>query len=191
MKRELSCLSIAAVFFLVWQCGTVVAKCPPREGDVLPEINLPLPEDRSHRDYLGLSGEDRFKIPEIKAKVVIVEIFSMYCPHCQREAPEVNKLYDMIEKDPKIKPVVKVIGIGAGNSPFEVNVFRKTYSVPFPLFADADFSIHGCLGEVRTPYFIGVKIKDDGGHEVFYSKLGGFEKAEVFLQEILTLSGLK
>lgn len=191
MTRGLSYLSIAAVFLLVWQYGTVVAKCPPEEGGVLPEINLAPPPDESHRDYLGLSDEDRFQIPEIKAEVVIVEIFSMYCPHCQRAASEVNKLYDMIEKDPKIKPVVKVIGIGAGNSPFEVNVFRKTYTVPFPLFADADFSIHECLGEVRTPYFIGVKIKDDGGHEVFYSKLGGFEKAEVFLQQILTLSGLK
>ena len=114
MTRGPSYLFIAAVFLLVWQCGTVVAKGPPREGDTLPEITLAVPEDRGQRDYLGLSDADRFQIPEIQAKVVIIEIFSMYCPHCQRAAPEVNKLYDLIEKDPKIKPVVKVIGIGAG-----------------------------------------------------------------------------
>jgi thiol-disulfide isomerase/thioredoxin len=182
---------VAAMSFLLLGSGILMANSPPEEGGVLPEINLPVPKDSGSRDYLGLSGKEMFQIPQIKAKVVIVEVFSMYCPHCQREAPEVNRLYGMIEKDPELKSTLKLIGIGAGNSTFEVDVFRKTYNVAFPLFADGDFSIHRILGEVRTPYFIGIKIKDGGGHEVFYSKLGGFENAEEFLQQMLKLSGLK
>jgi peroxiredoxin len=154
-------------------------------------MDLPIPKDAAHRAYLGLSGEGQFKIAQIRAEAVIIEIFSMYCPHCQREAPRVNQLYQMIEETPKFKGRLKVIGIGVGNSPFEVEVFRKTYQVPFPLFPDGDFSIHQRLGEVRTPYFIGVKIKGDGTHQVFYSKLGGFDKADEFLELVAKLSGCK
>jgi len=191
MKRGLISLGVAAfLFFLMLDCGRVLATPPPEKGDVLPEINLPVPKDSGHREYLGLSGKEVFQIPQIKAKVVIVEVFSMYCPHCQREAPEINRFYNMIEEDPDLKSKMKLIGIGAGNSTFEVDVFRKTYNVGFPLFADGDFSIHKILGEVRTPYFIGVKIEDGGGHEIFYSKLGGFEDPAEFLQQMLKLSGL-
>jgi len=168
-----------------------LAAAPPQKGDTFPEISLTIPQDPAHRDYLGLSGEGQFKLPQVKTEVVIVEIYSMYCPHCQREAPQVNDLYQVIEKSPKFKGKVKVVGIGTGNSPFEVEVFRKKYDVPFPLFPDADFSIHKRLGEVRTPYFIGVKIKKDGTNEVFYSKLGGFKNADEFLQLMVSVSGIE
>jgi hypothetical protein len=51
---------------------------PPPEGGMLPDIVLAVPEDPGHRQYLGLSQTGQFKIPDIKAEVVIVEIFSMY-----------------------------------------------------------------------------------------------------------------
>ncbi|MCP4668379.1 MAG: TlpA family protein disulfide reductase [Deltaproteobacteria bacterium] len=150
-----------------------------------------MPGNPAHRDYLGLSAGDLFTIPKIRASVVIVEIFSMYCPYCQREAPAVNSLYKRIGKSPKLKDKIKLIGIGAGNSSFEVGIFRKRYHIPFPLFPDEDFSIHTCIGEVRTPYFIVIKIHPDGSHKVIYSELGGLKEVNHFLQLILDLSGLK
>jgi thiol-disulfide isomerase/thioredoxin len=156
----------------------------------LPDIRLAPPKDSIEREYLGLSGNDAFTIPQIKANVVIIEIFSMYCPHCQAEAPVVNSLYAKIENDPALKGKIKLIGIGIGNSPFEVGIFRKKYTIPFPLFGDGDFVIHKMVGEVRTPYFIAIKINTDGSHKVVFSKLGRMEGADQFIATIAKLAEL-
>ena len=122
--------------------------------------------------------------------MVVIEIFNMYCNNCQREAPRVNELYQLMNKDQKLKGKIKMIGIGVGNTPLEVEVFKKTYKVAFPLFPDADYTIHKACGEVRTPYFIGVKIKADGSLNVFLTKEGGFKDPAQFLKQIVTSSGL-
>lgn len=181
---------------LVWGmilCGPAFlwgAAAPPVGGQ-LPDFTIGIPKDASERAYLGLSGSGGFKIPQIRAKAVIVEIFSMYCPYCQKEAPNVNRVYEKTEADPALRGKIKLLGIGVGNSAFEVGVFRKKYSIPFPLFPDGDFVLHKLLGEARTPYFIGVKIGPDGSHQVIHSRLGAFESAEKFLDEIVKASDLR
>ncbi|MGA3206218.1 MAG: hypothetical protein ABSE05_00130 [Syntrophales bacterium] len=72
----------------------------PTVGGMLPDITLSAPRDSADKNYLGLSGFGSFKIPHIRAKVVIVEIFNMYCPYRQREASNVNELYANIDQNP-------------------------------------------------------------------------------------------
>jgi len=103
----------------------------------------------------------------------------------------VNEMFRKIEGDAELKGKVKLIGIGVGNSAFEVNHFKKTYNIPFPLFPDGDFVIHKKLGQVRTPFFIGVRILGDGSHRVYYSKLGGGKNAEELMKKLLKGSGLR
>jgi thiol-disulfide isomerase/thioredoxin len=191
MKRILIGFVLAVVFSLPISLSAFAADKPPQKGEALPAMNLPIPKSPGEKSYLGLSGEGSFKIPQIKAKVVIIEIFSMYCPYCQKDAPGVNELYSLIENDPDLKKKIKLIGIGAGNSTFEVGVYKKTYTVPFPLFPDQDFTIHKACGDVRTPYFIVVKINEDGSHLIVHSQLGGYPGAKSFLELVLKSAELK
>ena len=74
-------LKYLAVFFAVMLISAGIARAdsqPPVEGGVLPEFALPVPKADDLQHYLGVAGKDSFTIPEIKADVVIIEIFSMY-----------------------------------------------------------------------------------------------------------------
>lgn len=154
------------------------------------DFTLPAPVDEVHKTYLGLTNNHRFSLGQIKADIVIIEIFSMYCPVCQREAANVNTLFNLIQKK-SFKKNIKLIGIGAGNSPFEVNFFKKKYRIKFPLFSDPDFTIHKKIGAVRTPHFFGLALQGSGKFKVFYSKSGAVPHPEKFLQTILKYSGVK
>ncbi len=68
----------AIVFVCLLGVGTAWSASPPKKGGVFPEINLPVPTDPAQKGYLGLSQDTPFKIPQIKAEVIIIEIFNMY-----------------------------------------------------------------------------------------------------------------
>ena len=164
---------------------------PPKVGSDFPEIELSKPSNPAELQYLGLSGSGLFKVQQVKSDVVIVEIFSMYCPYCQGEAPNVNRLYALIEGNPLLKDKFKIIGIGINNSIFETDIFKKKYKVEFPLIPDGDFKLHKIMGEVRTPYFIVVKLSGGKSPEVIYSRLGALENNNIFLEQVVKSEGLK
>ncbi|MFZ0135181.1 MAG: hypothetical protein WAK95_21800 [Desulfobacterales bacterium] len=66
------------ILWLAFLPEAFAASAPPPEGGVLPPFELPVPAAPEHREYLGLDRKSVFSIPEIKAEVVIIEIFSMY-----------------------------------------------------------------------------------------------------------------
>lgn len=159
-------------------------------GDLHP-IRLLFPKSKEERDYLKPPEGSFFRIPGIKAKIVVIEVFSFYCPQCLKLGPALKDLYQRIENDPSLRGKIKLIGIGAGNSLNEVQQFKNATEAPFPLFPDKDFAIHKALGEVRTPYFIAIRINDDGTHKVVCSEMGGFNKAQTFLDLILADAGMR
>ena len=102
MKKILISFTVALSFFIL-AFPSFGQGMPPVEGGMLPKISLPIPADQGYKKYLGLKGDGTFLVPQIKAKVVLIEIFSMYCPHCQKDAPVVNDLFSKIVGDDSLK----------------------------------------------------------------------------------------
>jgi len=161
----------------------------PKAGGKLPSIELPVPKSLGERNYLGLGNKEFFAIPEIGADVVIIYFFSYYCHFCAQQVPYVNELYRIIEKNPDLKKKIKFIGIGIGNTHQEIDGYHTKHNLSFPLFPDADFSIHKAYGEIQCPYFIVVKIEENGTHKVICCKYA-FRETRDFLKLILKKAGM-
>ena len=155
------------------------------------KIKLTVPEDPRIREYLGLKAKTgQFGITQIRQGFLIIQIFNMYCPHCQHYAPKVNEFYTLIQNNPRLKGRFMFIGIAVGNSPFEVDIYRKKFSVGFPLFDDKGYAVYNTLQDVLTPHFIGLTLDGKGGYRMVYSASGGFDDPAAFLNDMVRLSGL-
>jgi peroxiredoxin len=180
MKRTIAALFAIALMMPVLSHAKMFGVSA---GEPFPELVLTGPVSEQGMEYLGVRGQEApLRLGDIEAEAVLIEIFSMYCPVCQRHAPEINELYELI-KGSELHPRLKMIGIGAGNSAFEVDVFRKKYDVPFPLFDDADYTVHKAVGEVGTPWFVLVELGQKE-HVTLFSHLGPFKDIHAFLDEI-------
>lgn len=123
----------------------------PISGQRLTRIQFAATGSTSPQNYLGLDGAAPFTIPQIKAKLVVVEFYSLYCPVCQKQALALNKLYKFIQNNANLRDHVKFMAIGLGNTENEINVYRKNFHVAFPLFSDPDKKIMQTLDVKYIP----------------------------------------
>jgi len=104
--------------------------------------------------YLGLRTKAPYTISQICAKLVFIEILSALCPHCQANAPVLNRLYQVIQQDAALAKDVKIIGICCGNDKTQIDAFKKGFKVPFPLFPDESLAIAQAVGVSETPTMV-------------------------------------
>jgi len=176
---------VGAVLFLAFSLAWTQA---PASG-AFPDFKLKAPADANQAAYLGLAPESDFKLSDIRAKVVLIEIFSMYCPYCQGAAPHVNRLYERVRGSAH-GDKLKMIGIGAGNSAFEVGIFQKKFAIPMPLFPDGDYTIYDRLGDIGTPYFHLVRLGPGGSLDILFEHQGPYDDGDAFFKTIIEKSGL-
>jgi peroxiredoxin len=163
--KKVFCFSVTIIFFILTISGPALAKriSPLAAGDDVPELALKRNFSKADYKYLGIkkSKKDTFHLSEIQGDLILLEILSVYCPSCQSQAPVFSKLYDAIEKDPRTKGRVKMIGVAAGSNEREIETFKKRYSAPFPIVPDEKFGILDVVGSTRAPFNILIRKSKD------------------------------
>lgn len=165
----------------------------PAEGKGLPALSameLQAPATDAERESLGLPpGATTFKLAQVRADFVLLEVLNAFCIHCNAEAPTINDVQQRIEQA-GLGARLRLIGIGANNTEFEVKLFRDKYKIAFPLVADERMIAAKALGVWATPTFILVALQGDGAPRVVFTWEGRTAGAEDFFKDIRAKAGL-
>jgi peroxiredoxin len=181
-EKHCLCLVLVVLLAALGIGPTFGAKgIPP--GTTLPAFTMDMPDSAEARKYLGIKEAKTFTLSDISGKLVLVEFYSMYCPVCQRQAPRTNKIYKFIQDDPVLNKDIKVIGVGLTNKQQEIDIYKKTFRVDFPLIADPQKAIAEKTGIKDIPMTVLVDKKG----KVLISHLGVIDKMDEFLKEIREL----
>ncbi len=129
------------------------------EGRPLPSFKMNMTLSPEMMQYLGLEAGPEFTLSQIRSKIVVIEVLSALCEDCHKNAPQVNKLFNIISNDPELNPNVKMMGIAVGNDAKMVAAYKDTYKVKFPIVTDPKEDINKLLGNVATPTIIMVDSK--------------------------------
>ena len=187
-NKKLTICFFALVVIIFWGLNSVSAfgdeKADKVEiiavGMTLPQFQLNAPGSSSEQKYLGLKDLEPFSWSQISSKIIILEIFGIYCPHCRKQGPVLNKIYKLIQEDPALKAGIKMIGVAAGGEQKKVDRWKTTLHVPFPLYPDPETTIWQKLGKPGVPCTL--IVKNSG--KIMAVHFGVTENTEDFFRQI-------
>lgn len=123
------------------------AVAPPSNPDLLrvesfaPGFTLKTPQGQS------------VSLSQYRGKVVLLEFFATWCPHCNAEAPHLRKLYASLPKG-----VYSFVSVNAdGETAPSVFAFHRYYGLQYPALVDpssqpGSFNAQGAAGRITNAY---------------------------------------
>ena len=180
-------LGIFGLFLLLALVLLACAASQPIDVKTIPPAYFPVPRAAHVRQYLGLRTDaGEFSLNDIQAKVVVVEVFQVDCPHCQDEVPYVNRFYHLLQQH-GLSQQIKIIGVGTGNTAAQLDVYQRHYGIPFPLFPDPKMVV---IDVDVIPAFFVIEPTPAGGR-VLYAQYGPMPEEEQFLKLIKKRAGIR
>jgi len=164
---------------LLGSVQTAGAKTLPAPGQTLPALTLKTPILPQDAQALGVNGKKSFRLNELKAKVIVVEVIGVYCSECVKQVRSFNTLYARLVRRIQAGEV-QMFGLAAGGTDMEVENLRKKGIYKFPIVADENYILHKRLNEPQTPFTM--LVTPSG--KVLYSHLGVDEDIEAMLARI-------
>ena len=133
-----------------------------KNGDPLPRISFHNSLTPSEARYLGIGPRKNFSLEDINARMILVDFINSNCHYCMESVPLLNEIYRSIEKDPALRSHVKLVAVGAGDTSTEVEHFKRTHGVLFPILPDTEYQAHDAIGGPRVPFLI-IAIREGRG----------------------------
>jgi peroxiredoxin len=169
--------------------GILGGSCPsPMAGNSAPglqqafEMTVTAPASAESKAKLGLAEDvESFRPADLETDLFVLLVFDLYCHACQQSAKNMAWLNEQIDNDPRLRKAA-VIGLGRGDTPFEVQTFMRKLKLDFPAISDRDKAFTDGLGVDRTPS--GFLICRQTGEYRLLASFTGYlskKKAESFL----------
>ncbi len=178
-------VSILAMALAVCMGLPAAAQSPAVNAIALGELQFPFDGNEQHREYLGIASQSTLSLSQVHAERLIVVIFNTFCTICQADATMLNMAYEVVDQDPILKGRVKMIGIAAGNTAMEVEQFRQSHNVPFPLFSDPDFKMDRAIPkDLRTPILLSVNNAQGEPLRVVKVHTGALKRVEDIFDDL-------
>lgn len=180
MRRPQLSLVFAAVLVLLAATEAALgADALPAPGQTLPTLTLKTPVFGQDAQELGVAGKKSFRLQDVKAKVIVVEVIGVYCAECAKQVHSFNTLYARLSRRIQAGEV-RVFGLAAGGTDKEVESLRKAGIYKYPIVGDEKYQNHKLLREPKTPFTM---LLTPGG-KVLYTHLGVDEDIEAMLARI-------
>jgi hypothetical protein len=94
----------------------------------------------------------------------------------------VNRVYNFIKEDKNLGKDIRIIGIALESQPKDLEVYKKTYKIEFPFFADPGKEIYEAVkGKIK---FVPLLVLMEKNGKVLMSHLGALENFDTLLAEI-------
>jgi peroxiredoxin len=138
--RNINKLIILLIFFGV----LAVPALAVQKGKTYNNLNFPPVVSEADQKYLGLNGTGAFKLDQIGAPYVVLEIMRTSCPHCQEQAVGMNKFYGLVQES-NLKAKVKFLAVAQGSSAEGIKNFKRDYKVLFPMLEDSNGAVGQAL----------------------------------------------
>lgn len=173
---KISGLVAALVLSLIGSPGYPADGLGP--GSTMPAYQLKMLDSPEAGSYLGLKGAKTFSLSQVGANLMVAEIFSVYCPVCQKNAPQLNQLFKIIQEDPSLSKNIKMMGIGLESDPAELGAYKQKFKTGFPL-------VSGPAQEIKKSVkFIPLLLVVDKKGKILMSHAGEIKALEPILLEL-------
>ncbi|HSB06234.1 MAG TPA: hypothetical protein VLK23_13670 [Thermodesulfobacteriota bacterium] len=187
-KRNQVLISSGLILFLFFLMAGDVISVPLkdhtdlRSGTLFPHLTFPNRFKAEEKRYLGVGEKAVLSLANIQADVLVIQFLNTNCVYCIKSVSSLNEIFETIEQEQNLSKRIKIIGIGAGDTPVEVATFKEQHAVLYPIIPDTEFKAYKAVKEPTVPFIV-ITRRDRQGKWVVATVHVGFSP-ESFVGEL-------